>query len=657
MADDQWGLTSWLRFPLCAMEQDSSCVQKQCCVTGSDELDFNPRYPVRREDEEEPVSPKTVLSRSKKSLTAIFDENGSGHLGIEAVDCRPAERDSKRSGIQAPSLLMEHRFSRREPFQNDFANKLLSWFWPYISEYISNTIREIVEPALKRALSAAFSSLGSSFAFDPNRCHLGSTPVEVDRLDGHQSTQGDLNNVCFTAVVKWEGKPEVFFTMSKMELGVKDVRFEGIVRVECVGMQPKPLFFEGMRMFLVNPPKMAITFEGSFHSWLNYASIKSMIIDTVADKIAERVVVPNRVAKLMSSEADWFQVAHPVPEGVLMITVLNCEKLPASDVNFLRANSSDPYVVVSSGAHKFKSVVMKRNLNPKFNFACRFFVASVHEQYIDIEIRDHDKVSKDDFLGKLSIPVLSIRDWQEGKFCFQLEDEQGESGKNGKIWLSAEYFPILKHMHTADGGLQDSLNGVDPNGSVYIFAGVYNCSHVPQMKDGTKFWVEVNCDGAWNSPGGSPIRMSEKLSQHGANWLNQDRAVREALLRKKLGLLQKYNVSSEDVAQILEVDPSQLEAITEKQSLGISELLFNSGFDYIVDDLEKTVVSFTLKCQAEDKSKASKKEKKANEEERILGSFCASGAELLREPMYLRTLTLKGSNILMKVLMQLRMLA
>ena len=66
---------------------------------------------------------------------------------------------------------------------------------------------------------------------------------------------------------------------------------------------------------------------------------------------------------------------------------------------------ADPYVLLSYKEKTSQSKVVKNNLNPEWNFEQVLDVDENCEEELTIEVYDKDTVSKDDFMGRASIPV------------------------------------------------------------------------------------------------------------------------------------------------------------------------------------------------------------------------------------------------------------
>ncbi|CAI0374206.1 unnamed protein product [Linum tenue] len=89
----------------------------------------------------------------------------------------------------------------------------------------------------------------------------------------------------------------------------------------------------------------------------------------------------------------------------LVVRVIEGRNLPPMDPNGL----SDPYVKLQLGKQRFKTKVVKKNLNPTWGEEFSFKVEDLKEELV-ICVLDEDKYFNDDFVGQLKIPVSKVFD-------------------------------------------------------------------------------------------------------------------------------------------------------------------------------------------------------------------------------------------------------
>lgn len=89
----------------------------------------------------------------------------------------------------------------------------------------------------------------------------------------------------------------------------------------------------------------------------------------------------------------------------LSVRVIEARNIPPTDTNGL----SDPYVRLQLGKQKFRTKVMKKNLNPTWGEEFCLKVEDLKDELV-ISVLDEDKYFNDDFVGQLRVPVWQVFD-------------------------------------------------------------------------------------------------------------------------------------------------------------------------------------------------------------------------------------------------------
>uniref|UniRef100_A0AAZ3R1Y4 C2 domain-containing protein n=1 Tax=Oncorhynchus tshawytscha TaxID=74940 RepID=A0AAZ3R1Y4_ONCTS len=131
-------------------------------------------------------------------------------------------------------------------------------------------------------------------------------------------------------------------------------------------------------------------------------------------------------------------------EGVLRIHVLEAQDLVAMDklMGGLKKGKSDPYVKINIGVVKFKSRVIKENLNPTWNEMFETVLNPQAGQEVQVELYDKD-MDADDFLGRCAIGYISVFQW------YTLNDV-----KSGRLHLVLEWVPTVSQPDRLNKVLQ-----------------------------------------------------------------------------------------------------------------------------------------------------------------------------------------------------------
>ncbi|KAL6844059.1 hypothetical protein ACP4OV_025732 [Aristida adscensionis] len=129
-----------------------------------------------------------------------------------------------------------------------------------------------------------------------------------------------------------------------------------------------------------------------------------------------------------------------IMRGVLSVTVISGEDLPAMDMN----GKSDPYVVLSlkKSKTKYKTRVVNESLNPIWNQTFDFVVEDGLHDMLILEAYDHDTFRRD-YMGRCILTLTKVLLEEDYKDSFSLE-----GAKSGKLNLHLKWSPqpIMRDM-------------------------------------------------------------------------------------------------------------------------------------------------------------------------------------------------------------------
>ncbi|KAI9123988.1 hypothetical protein K1719_005288 [Acacia pycnantha] len=120
----------------------------------------------------------------------------------------------------------------------------------------------------------------------------------------------------------------------------------------------------------------------------------------------------------------------------LVVRVIEAKNLPPTDPNGL----SDPYVKIQLGRQRFKTKVVKKSLNPKWDEEFSFRVDDLNEG-LHFCVMDEDKYFHDDFVGQLKVPVSlvfeeEIKSLGTAWYSLQPKGKKSKNKECGEIRLS-----------------------------------------------------------------------------------------------------------------------------------------------------------------------------------------------------------------------------
>ncbi|XP_062998513.1 multiple C2 and transmembrane domain-containing protein 2 isoform X2 [Elgaria multicarinata webbii] len=129
--------------------------------------------------------------------------------------------------------------------------------------------------------------------------------------------------------------------------------------------------------------------------------------------------------------------------GFLQVKLLKAVDLLAADFS----GKSDPFCVLELGNGRLQSYTVYKNLNPEWNQVFTFPVKDIHD-VLEVTVFDEDGDKPPDFLGKVAIPLLSIRNGQRS--CYTLKNKDLELPSKGVIHLELEvlFNPVKASIRT-----------------------------------------------------------------------------------------------------------------------------------------------------------------------------------------------------------------
>merc|ERR1711972_1198121 len=116
-------------------------------------------------------------------------------------------------------------------------------------------------------------------------------------------------------------------------------------------------------------------------------------------------------------------------DETMKLTVIAARKLKKTGL----FGKADPYVALSYGTQKTKSNVVKNNLNPEWNFESLLTLNENASDEVLLEVYDKDTGSKDDFMGKVSLPIAELKEMKQGQWI------PLQKTKSGEVCLSCDF--------------------------------------------------------------------------------------------------------------------------------------------------------------------------------------------------------------------------
>ncbi|CAJ0942403.1 unnamed protein product, partial [Mesorhabditis belari] len=175
-----------------------------------------------------------------------------------------------------------------------------------------------------------------------------------------------------------------------------------------------------------------------------------------------------------------FKLDYNFEHGQLAVTIIEGRDLPAMDSNGM----SDPYVklyLMPEKKQKFQTKFIRNTLNPVYNEVFYFPIPfnELQSKTLQLVMYDYDRLSKDDRIGQISIPLESI-DWgQTSELTRALnkpESDVDAESRLGDICFSTRYRPAtgtltITIMEARNLKKMDVGGSSDPYVKIYLFHG------------------------------------------------------------------------------------------------------------------------------------------------------------------------------------------
>ncbi|XP_071322408.1 multiple C2 and transmembrane domain-containing protein 1 isoform X3 [Trachinotus anak] len=117
--------------------------------------------------------------------------------------------------------------------------------------------------------------------------------------------------------------------------------------------------------------------------------------------------------------------------GIVQVKVLRAEGLMAADVT----GKSDPFCVLELNNDRLQTHTVYKNLHPEWNKAFTFNVKDIHS-VLEVTVFDEDRDRSADFLGKVAIPLLHIRNGEQKGYMLKNKELTGPT--KGIIYLEID---------------------------------------------------------------------------------------------------------------------------------------------------------------------------------------------------------------------------
>ncbi|XP_030740660.1 extended synaptotagmin-3 [Echinops telfairi] len=347
----------------------------------------------------------------------------------------------------------------------EWANKIISQTWPYLSMIMESKFREKLEPKIREKSthlrSFTFTKLyfgqkvSAAAEVSPDLCcatsHLS---LRTGQPGSHLTAHPCLSfpSVCGIQVC-YIGDCEISVELQKIQAGVNGIQLQGTLRIILEPLLVDKPFVGAVTVFFLQKPHLQINWTG-LTNLLDAPGINEVSDSLLEDLIAAHLVLPNRVTVPVKKGLDVTNLRFPLPCGVIRIHLLEAENLAQMDHFLGIRGKSDPYAKVSIGLQQFRSRTIYKNLNPTWNEVFELLVHEVPGQDLEVDLYDEDP-DRDDFLGSLQICLGDVLTNRVVDEWFALNDTT-----SGRLHLRLEWLSLTPDQDTlaeVPGGLSTAI--------------------------------------------------------------------------------------------------------------------------------------------------------------------------------------------------------
>ncbi|KAM8743251.1 multiple C2 and transmembrane domain-containing protein 1 isoform 1-T1 [Acanthopagrus schlegelii] len=152
---------------------------------------------------------------------------------------------------------------------------------------------------------------------------------------------------------------------------------------------------------------------------------------SIADLSVTPLDDPQERAEILKRYRVMKSLSNLKDVGIVQVKVMRAEGLMAADVN----GKSDPFCVLELNNDRLQTHTVYKNLNPEWNKVFTFNVKDIHS-VLEVTVFDEDRDRSADFLGKVAIPLLHIRNGEQKSYVLKNKELTGPT--KGVIYLEID---------------------------------------------------------------------------------------------------------------------------------------------------------------------------------------------------------------------------
>jgi len=317
----------------------------------------------------------------------------------------------------------------------EWLNRVVNQLWPSIGHFVTHYLTTEVESLIKGNLE------GTRFKdFKFEHLTFGSIPPRLGGIKCYRQARTARDEIVLDIDLSWAGDSASVVSLSGMKASILDLYIAGNLRLVLKPLIHSLPLVGGVQFYFLNNPKVDFA-VGGVANVADLPLISTLIRRIIMEQLARFVVLPNRISIPLATDIPLKVFKCPEPRGILRVTVVEASNLMAKDLSLFGAASSDPYCCLSIGARQYKTVVVKKSLDPVWDETWESIVEVVKGQNLNLELWDFNVGTSDDFLGRATIPMGVLVGRGSSDMWVSLEE-----ATSGRVRLKTQWLYLSQEM-------------------------------------------------------------------------------------------------------------------------------------------------------------------------------------------------------------------
>uniref|UniRef100_A0A7S4Q3B4 C2 domain-containing protein n=1 Tax=Alexandrium monilatum TaxID=311494 RepID=A0A7S4Q3B4_9DINO len=339
-----------------------------------------------------------------------------------------------------------------------WVNQLFAKLWPKMAVYLQRIVEDPYG-MINRKLQAKVPNMFKSLRFTKFR--LGSKspifgPIKVLQAPARRGQEG-MRGIELQLGMQLGSDADILLSALHVSFGVQKLRIQGELVIRLEPLMGETPVVGGVVVCFLDQPKIEMDFV-KLARIVDNSLLAGTVHGVIDHAIAGALVMPNvwgmRLAAEGQGGVDTALLRTPKPLGVLRVTAIRAEELPASTFSVLAGSTSNPYLKLRLADDEWASSVVSRTCNPVWGAGDQHeFLFFDWRQRLGIEVLEGRALHHSGAIARAEpLPIMdALRDLdsQGGLPLFapvdrsQDAEEEDLQGPCGRLYLRCEWL-VLK---------------------------------------------------------------------------------------------------------------------------------------------------------------------------------------------------------------------